>query len=356
MAEIPPKRRKVEMPNRLYKESDRMTPMPYQSALNLRETEYAIKLIKDSFERRLAENLHLQRVSAPLFVVPESGLNDTLSGHERAVSFDVRETGKVAEIVHSLAKWKRFALKRYGFSRDEGLYTDMNAIRREETADALHSLYVDQWDWELVIDKCERNFDTLSTAVKRIYAALMKTQKTLLLAYPQLGEAFDLPDEIDFVTSQQLEDRYPDLTPSERENAYAREHHAFFLSQIGGALASGKPHDGRAPDYDDWSLNGDILLYHPWLDRAFEISSMGVRVDEEALVRQLAIADCEERVALPFHKALLAGDLPYTIGGGIGQSRLCMFMLKKIHIGEVQVSLWPDEMVEACARDGIALL
>ena len=294
-------------------------------------------------------------MSAPLFVEPESGLNDTLNGVERPVSFGIKEQAdREVEIVHSLAKWKRYALKRYGFHHGEGLYTDMNAIRRDEDTDNLHSLFVDQWDWEKIIDKEERNFDTLKENVRRVYDALRYTEKYMSEKYGYIKPI--LPDEIYFLTSQELEDMYPDKTPKERENEIVRLKGAVFLMQIGGDLASGEPHDGRAPDYDDWSLNGDILVYYPVLDMALELSSMGIRVDEEALVRQLAIRGCPERAQLPFQRALLDGKLPYTIGGGIGQSRICMFFLRKAHVGEVQSSIWPQGILEACEEKGVWLL
>ena len=330
-------------------------PEGYRSEMDILETEKAIKLLKDGFEAQLAQRLSLTRVSAPLFVLPQSGLNDNLSGVERPVSFDLRyDNGRVAEVVHSLAKWKRYALKRYHVPVGQGLYTDMNAIRRDEVTDNLHSLYVDQWDWEMVIRREERTVETLKRVVNDIYAAFLSMEKTVCEKYPFLERK--LPDEITFLTTQELEDRYPDLTGSERESMAAREYGAVFLMQIGGALRSGKPHDGRAPDYDDWQLNGDILFYYPVLGRALEVSSMGIRVDEDALRHQLEVSGCTDRAELPFQKALLAGELPYTIGGGIGQSRLCMFFLNKAHIGEVQASLWPDEMVERCAEAGIDLL
>ena len=315
--------------------SQLIIPENYHSDLDIRETEIAIKYVKDYFERELANQLNLTRVSAPLFVEPESGLNDTLNGVERPVSFGVKEQNdKPMEIVHSLAKWKRLALKRYGFHHGEGLYTDMSAIRRDEDTDNLHSIYVDQWDWEKIISKGERNLHTLKTIVRRVYDALRYTEKYMSEKYGYIRPI--LPDEIKFVTTQELEDRYPDLTPKERENKAAKEYGALFLMQIGGDLASGEPHDGRAPDYDDWKLNGDILVYYPVLDQALELSSMGIRVDEDSLLKQLQIRGCLERAELPFQKALINGELPYTVGGGIGQSRICMFFLRKAHIGEVQ--------------------
>ena len=320
---------------------------------NIIETEVAIKFIKDVFERELARNLNLTRVSAPLFVFPESGLNDNLNGVERPVAFDVLDIGRDVEVVHSLAKWKRMALAKYGFSDGEGLYTDMNAIRRDETLDALHSIYVDQWDWEKIISPSARNFDTLKAAVNSIYSALLSTEAALS---ERFGTASVLPKKIEFMTTAQLEAEYPDLSPKERENAVTKRLGAVFLMQIGAPLKDGVPHDGRAPDYDDWLLNGDILLWDEPLSRAFEISSMGIRVDEAAMRRQLAAAGCEDRAALPFHRALLSGELPQTMGGGIGQSRICMFLLGKHHIGEVQASVWPESMVEECEKQGIHLL
>lgn len=320
---------------------------------NIIETEVAIKFIKDVFERELARNLNLTRVSAPLFVFPESGLNDNLNGVERPVAFDVLDIGRDVEVVHSLAKWKRMALAKYGFADGEGLYTDMNAIRRDETLDALHSIYVDQWDWEKIISPSARNFDTLKAAVNSIYSALLGTEAALS---ERFGTASVLPKKIEFMTTAQLEAEYPDLSPKERENAVTKRLGAVFLMQIGAPLKDGVPHDGRAPDYDDWLLNGDILLWDEPLSRAFEISSMGIRVDEAAMRRQLAAAGCEDRAALPFHRALLSGELPQTMGGGIGQSRICMFLLGKHHIGEVQASVWPESMVEECEKQGIHLL
>ena len=330
-------------------------PQGYQSALDIRETEVAIKKVKDFFEKALAANLNLTRVSAPLFVDPDSGLNDNLNGVERPVSFDILEqNGRVAEIVHSLAKWKRHALGRYGFAHGEGLYTDMNAIRRDEETDNVHSLFVDQWDWERIIDKEERNVDTLKTIVNKVYQALMETEDYMAMQYDYIKKS--LPEQITFVTTQELEDRYPDKTPKEREYEAVKEYGAIFLMQIGDKLASGEPHDGRAPDYDDWQLNGDLLFWHEPLQCALEVSSMGIRVDETALDKQLTEAGCDDRRELPFQKAILNKELPYTIGGGIGQSRICMFFLRKAHIGEVHVSLWPKEMQEEAAKGGIPLL
>ena len=329
-------------------------PNGYKSELNLRQTEHAIKKVKDFFERDLAIQLNLNRVSAPVFVESDSGLNDTLNGYERPVDFDLGESGKRCEIVHSLAKWKRVALAEYGFGAGEGLYTDMTAIRRDEETDNIHSIYVDQWDWERVITREERNLDTLMLTVNRIYRALRHTEKYIREDYNFIDRL--LPEHITFVTSQELEDKYPDLTPKEREHAAAREYGAVFIMQIGGALRSGKRHDGRAPDYDDWQLNGDIIVYYPVLDIGLELSSMGIRVDEVSLMRQLEASGCTDRVSLPYHKALLEGRLPYTVGGGIGQSRMCMFFLRKAHIGEVQSAIWPEETRIECAKRGIQLL
>ncbi|MCI5603340.1 MAG: aspartate--ammonia ligase [Clostridiales bacterium] len=332
-----------------------LIPAGYSSALSIRETEIAIKLVKDYFERVLAEELNLTRVSAPLFVRPESGLNDNLNGVERPVSFGIKEQDdREVEIVHSLAKWKRQALKRYGFHSGEGLYTDMNAIRRDEDTDNIHSIFVDQWDWEKIISKEERNPETLKATVQKVYTALKRTESYIASQYNYIHEF--LPAEISFITSQELEDMYPDCTPKEREYKIAKLKGAIFIMQIGDKLASGEKHDGRAPDYDDWKLNGDIIVYYPVLDIALELSSMGIRVDEIALKEQLDKAGCPERAELPFQKAILDKELPYTIGGGIGQSRICMFYLRKAHIGEVQASIWPDAINECAAENGITLL
>lgn len=329
-------------------------PEHYRSKLDIMQTEIAIKLIKDTFERELALALDLVRVSAPLFVRPESGLNDDLNGTERPVSFDILAMGADVQIVHSLAKWKRLALKKYGFGCGSGLYTDMNAIRRDEELDNLHSVYVDQWDWEMVISPAQRTTDFLQETVRAIVKALRKTQKKLCDSFPILTGV--VPEQIHFVTSQQLEDKYPDLTPKQREDAVCKEHGLVFLMQIGGVLKSGSPHDGRAPDYDDWNLNGDILLWYPPLGRAVEITSMGIRVDAPTLEDQLEKSGKQERKELLFHKMLLEGKLPLTMGGGIGQSRICMLLLEKIHIGEVHASVWPDEMVAACEKHHVHLL
>lgn len=329
-------------------------PAGYKADLNLHDTQIAIKTVKDFFQQTLAQKLNLLRVSAPVFVNPASGLNDNLNGVERPVSFDIKGQDQEAEIVHSLAKWKRYALKKYGFKEGEGLYTDMIAIRRDEDLDNIHSVYVDQWDWEKVISKESRNMDTLIQTVRAIYSALRKTEKYMAVQYDYIEEF--LPREISFVTSQELADMYPECTPKEREYKIAKEKGAVFLMQIGKALRDGKPHDGRAPDYDDWELNGDILVYYPVLDIALELSSMGIRVDEKSLDRQLSLAGCDDRRELDFQKAILSGELPYTIGGGIGQSRICMFFLRKAHIGEVHVSLWPEEMIAQARETGIELL
>ena len=330
-------------------------PEGYKSPRTIRETEIQIKEVKDFFEVALAKALNLTRVSAPLFVTPESGLNDNLNGVERPVKFGIKESNdKEVEIVHSLAKWKRMALKKYGFSRGEGLYTDMTAIRRDEDTDNLHSIYVDQWDWEKIIDKAERTEDTLKSTVRAIYGAIEETEDYLCNKYSEIERI--LPSDITFVTTQELEDRWPDLTPKERENEITKEHGAVFLMKIGGALLSGEKHDGRAPDYDDWQLNGDILAYFPVLNSSIELSSMGIRVDEDSLKAQLKIAGCEERANLPFQKAILDKELPYTIGGGIGQSRICMFFLRRAHVGEVQSSIWKDGIVEYAAKNGVNLL
>ena len=332
-----------------------ITPAGYKPVLDLRETQVAIKEIKDFFQRELAKQLNLTRVSAPLFVLPESGLNDNLNGVERPVSFGILEQkDRKAEIVHSLAKWKRQALKEYGFQEGEGLYTDMSAIRRDEDTDNIHSIYVDQWDWEKIISKKDRTRETLESIVRSVYKALKVTEDYMAYEYEYIGRY--LPENITFVTTQELEDMYPDKTPKERENLITKEHGCVFLMKIGDKLASGEPHDGRAPDYDDWELNGDIIVYYPVLDIALELSSMGIRVDEDALRRQLKEAGCEERAEMDFQKALLNGKLPYTVGGGIGQSRICMFYLRKAHIGEVQSSIWPDDVLEEAASRGVYLL
>ena len=330
-------------------------PAGYKTPLSVYEMQRAIEFIKSNFQVNLGQALNLRRVSAPLFVREDSGLNDNLNGVERPVSFDIPDVGANGQVVHSLAKWKRLALKRYEFNVGKGLFTDMNAIRRDEEVDNLHSVYVDQWDWEKVISREDRNVNYLKQTVRAIVGAVAETNDALQIAFPSLHTQIDR--EVYFVTTQELEDRWPDLTPKERENAICREHHTVFLMQIGDNLKrSGKPHDGRAPDYDDWSLNVDILLYNQLLDSAFEISSMGIRVDEAAMDYQLNARGCNERRELPFHKMLLNGELPLTIGGGIGQSRLCMIMIGTCHIGEVQASLWDKETENVCADAGIMLL
>lgn len=333
---------------------DFILPDGYKPALNILDTEIAIKLIKDTFERELAKNLKLTRVSAPLFVESSSGLNDNLNGVERAVAFDIRETESEVQIVHSLAKWKRLALKRYNFEVGYGLYTDMNAIRRDEDLDNLHSVYVDQWDWEKIITDSQRSLDTLKEAVVQIVASLYESEKKLIWRYPSINPIID--KKVSFITSQELLDKYPNLTPKERENQICREYGTVFIMQIGDLLSNGERHDGRAPDYDDWSLNGDLLVWYPVIERAVELSSMGIRVDTDVLKYQLKKANCEDRAEMPFHKALLNGELPLTMGGGIGQSRICMILLHCAHIGEVQASLWPQEMIDNCMSRGINLL
>ena len=332
-------------------------PAGYTSLLSIYDTQKAISLLKRLFEDRLGALLNLQRVSAPLFVDEASGLNDNLNGYERPVSFDILRSEHRAQVVQSLAKWKRVALKRYGFFPGKGLYTDMDAIRRDEDElDNLHSVYVDQWDWEKVILPENRNLDYLKLTVMDIVTAICDTQDTMQAIYPQLQTLGKLERRVSFVTAQELEDRYPALTPKERENAWLREHKTAFIIGIGGKLKSGRPHDGRAPDYDDWALNGDIMVWNELLGCAFELSSMGIRVDPKSLDRQLTLAGCDERRELPYHKALLNGELPLTIGGGIGQSRLSMLLLGKAHIGEVQASIWDEATVKACGDAGVTLL
>jgi aspartate--ammonia ligase len=331
------------------------TQTRYTSKLNLIQTEVAIKQTKDFFESSLAEALNLTRVSAPILLKSGKGLNDNLNGVERMVSFeaiDIKNTN--IEIVQSLAKWKRMALARYGFSLDDGLYTDMNAIRRDEVLDHLHSIYVDQWDWEKIISKEQRNIETLKSEVQKIYQVFKNTEKHLHEFHPVLEPV--LPEDIYFITTQELETMYPELTPKEREDRIAKEYGAVFIMQIGGKLMSGETHDGRSPDYDDWSLNGDIIFWYPTLEQSIEVSSMGIRVDEDALKKQLKISNTEDRMSLEYHQAVLNRELPYTIGGGIGQSRICMFFLKKLHIGEVQVSVWNDQIIEECSKANITLL
>ena len=329
-------------------------PEGYKTPLSVYEMQRAIEFIKSNFQTNLSNALNLRRVSAPLFVEETSGLNDDLNGVERAVSFDIPDVGVNAQVVHSLAKWKRLALKRYEFNVGKGLVTDMNAIRRDEELDNLHSVYVDQWDWEKVIDRADRNVDYLKRTVRDIVNAVTETADALNIAFPSLHNR--LPREVFFLTTQELEDKYPDLTPKQREDAVCREHGVVFLMQIGKTLKSGVKHDGRAPDYDDWELNGDILYWNELLGRAFEISSMGIRVDPESLDRQLTLAGCDNRRGLPFHRMLLGGELPLTMGGGIGQSRLCMLLIGTAHIGEVQVSMWDEETRKTCEDHGILLL
>ena len=336
-------------------------PEGYTSRQNIMETEIAIKKVKDFFESHLSKELDLLRVSAPLFVIPESGLNDNLNGTERPVSFDTK-SGERVEIVHSLAKWKRMALYRYNIENHKGIYTDMNAIRRDEDTDFIHSYYVDQWDWEKIISKEDRNEEYLKEVVRKIYSVFKATEEYITTEYPKLTKK--LPEEITFtslynnldITAQELENKYPNLTPKNREHAAAKEYGAIFLMKIGGKLSSGEKHDGRAPDYDDWDLNGDIIFNYPLLGIGLELSSMGIRVDEKSLEEQLKIANCEDRRSLPYHQMILNKVLPYTIGGGIGQSRICMFFLDKLHIGEVQASIWSQEVHEICRQMNIKLL
>ena len=330
-------------------------PKNYESALSLHDTQVGIKTVKDFFQRLLAERLNLLRVSAPLFVDPASGMNDNLNGIERPVSFGIKEQNEYeAQVVQSLAKWKRYALKKYGFCEGEGLYTDMSAIRRDEITDNIHSIYVDQWDWEKIISRQDRNLDTLKDVVRTVYKVLRKTEKYMSIQYDYIEEI--LPHDIFFITTQELENMFPDYSPKEREYYIAKAKGAVCIMQIGDVLESGERHDGRAPDYDDWSLNADIVVYYPVLDIALELSSMGIRVDKDALLSQLEKAGCPERASLPFQKAVIEEQLPFTIGGGIGQSRICMFFLRKAHIGEVQSSLWPPEIAEEAEKNGIHLL
>lgn len=330
-------------------------PENYDPHLSVRETEDAIKFIRDTFQKEFGRQLNLERISAPLFVDKSSGLNDNLNGVERPVAFDALSIpGHEFEIVHSLAKWKRVALKEYGFKPGEGLYTNMNAIRRDETPDNLHSLYVDQWDWERVIKREDRNEETLKDIVRRIFTVFKHMEHEVWYRYPEAVKK--LPEDITFIDTEELLRRYPDKTAKERENLITKEYGCVFLMRIGDKLSDGKPHDGRAPDYDDWQLNGDILFWYDLLDCAIELSSMGIRVDETSLSEQLKKSGCEERAALPYHKALLNGELPCTIGGGIGQSRLCMLLLNRAHVGEVQAGIWPEDMRTACREKGITLL
>ena len=326
----------------------------YQSKLSIQETQAAIQFLRHKFETELCDALDLNRASAPMFVNVKSGLNDNLNGVERPVTFDVLETGEVMEIVHSLAKWKRYALHEYGIGVHKGIYTDMNAIRRDEKCDAIHSLYVDQWDWEKVITREDRTEEYLKQVVRDIYGAIKMTSKAVQRRYPELKDI--LPDEITFVTTQELEDRWPDYTDKQKERAIAKEHGAVFLMKIGCKLKSGKKHDGRAPDYDDWQLNGDLLVYYPQLDIALELYSMGIRVDEVSMMKQLEEYNALDRLKYDFHQNIINCKLPLTIGGGIGQSRLCMFLLQKMHIGEVQSSVWPQSEIDYCKENGINLL
>ncbi len=329
-------------------------PKNYKAPLDLYRTQRAISFIKQTFQDKLARALNLKRVSAPLFVTEASGLNDNLNGTERPVSFDIPDAGEIGQVVHSLAKWKRLALKEYGFHVGYGLYTDMNAIRRDEELDNIHSIYVDQWDWEKVITKEQRTLEYLKETAKTIVDVICDTHEALLAEFPELKT--EICRDMAAVTTQELEDMYPSLSPKEREDTFLKEHKTALIMQIGGKLKSGKPHDGRAPDYDDWMLNGDIMFYNDVLGRAFEISSMGIRVDENSLDTQLSVSGCDARRELPFHKMLLAGELPLTVGGGIGESRLCMLMIGSAHIGEVQSSIWDKNTVEICKKSGITIL
>ncbi|MBO4694378.1 MAG: aspartate--ammonia ligase [Clostridia bacterium] len=331
-----------------------ITPAGYKPKMSVRETEKAIKFVKDTFQRQFVKSFDFERLSAPLFVKSKTGVNDDLSGTERAVRFDVKEQGVDVEIVHSLAKWKRLALHKYGFSLGEGIYTDMNAIRRDDNCDNYHSIYVDQWDWEMVIDKKQRTVDFLKMIVSRIVSTICETLEETKKQFPVID--LKLNREVFFITSQELLDMYPDKTAKERENLIAEQYGTVFIMNIGGELSDGKPHDLRAPDYDDWSLNGDIFFWDEILQSGIEISSMGIRVDADSLVAQLKLANAEDRLQHKYHQGIINGELPLTIGGGIGQSRLCMLLLQKAHIGEVQVSLWPDEMREQCKEANIVLL
>ncbi len=330
-------------------------PKDYDPRLNVRETQNAIKFIRDHFQKEFGKKMNLERISAPLFVTKSSGLNDNLNGVERPVAFDIKDLpGEYAEVVQSLAKWKRYALKRYGFNPGEGLYTNMNAIRRDEELDNLHSCYVDQWDWELVIKKEDRTVEKLQEVVRKIVKVIKHMEHSVWYKYPEAVAR--LPEEVFFITSEELLQRYPGCSAKERENRICSEYGCVFVMQIGDKLSNGEKHDGRSPDYDDWSLNGDLLYWFEPLGIALEISSMGIRVDEKALLEQLEKAGCPERASLPFHRMLLDGELPYTMGGGVGQSRLCMLLLNRCHVGEVQASLWPPEMIEECEKNNIILL
>ena len=332
----------------------KILPKHYESLLGIRETELAIKTVKDTFERTFADVMSLERISAPMFVESGSGVNDDLNGVERPVRFDVRGKERQVEVVHSLAKWKRMALKKYGYLPGEGIYTDMNAIRRDEELDNLHSIYVDQWDWERVITGELRNLDYLKSTVYDIVLAIKKTEIQICTAFDGIDPI--VSEDVFFITSEELRQRFPRLTPKQREAAVCREHRTVFIMKIGAPLADGMPHDGRAPDYDDWELNGDLIVYYPVLDCPVELSSMGIRVNERSLMAQLELSGHTERMDLPYHRALLSGELPLTVGGGIGQSRLCMVLLHKAHIGEVQASVWDEATLRWCAENGIALL
>ena len=336
--------------------SAKILPEVYHPIFPGIEAQKAIKLIKDTFERRLAEILNLTRVSAPLMVPSDTGVNDMLNGYERPVEFQVKETHRNLQIIQSLAKWKRIALKRYGFEQNTGLYTDMNAIRRDEDTDNIHSIYVDQWDWEKIIKKEDRTMDYLKKTVEDIFQTFKLTEEVLINAYPEKKLEKTLPDKISFITSQELENLYPEKSPKEREHLIAKEKGAVFISQIGKKLKSGKSHDGRSPDYDDWELNGDIIFWYEPLNISLELSSMGIRVDKKSLEKQLKEAKAEDRKKLMYHKMLLNDELPLTIGGGLGQSRICMYFMKVVHIGEVQSSIWPEEMVREFKRKGIEFL
>ena len=336
--------------------STKIIPLVYKPIFEKLEAQKAIKLIKDTFERILAAKLNLTRVSAPLMVPSDTGVNDLLNGYERPVEFDVKETKRKLQIVQSLAKWKRIALKRYGFNPGEGLYTDMNAIRRDEDTDNIHSIYVDQWDWEKIITKEQRTEEYLRKTVREIFEVFKQTEDALIEAFPEKKLKRTVPNDISFISSQELEDLYPDKRPKEREHLITKEKGAVFITQIGKKLKSGKSHDGRSPDYDDWELNGDILLWYEPLGISIELSSMGIRVDQESLDRQLKESGEEKRRELLFHKMLFNGELPLTIGGGLGQSRICMYFMKTVHIGEVQSSVWPEEMIQEFREKGIEFL
>jgi aspartate--ammonia ligase len=336
--------------------SAKIVPLVYKPIFEKLEAQKAIKLIKDTFEEKLAKALNLTRVSAPIMVPSDTGVNDLLNGYERPVEFDVKETKRKVQIVQSLAKWKRIALKRYGFEPGAGLYTDMNAIRRDEDTDNLHSIYVDQWDWEKIITKEQRNYEFLQKVVRDIFEVFRQTEEVFIQAFPEKKLERTVPKEISFISSQELEDLYPDKRPKEREHLITKEKGAVFITQIGKKLKSGQVHDGRSPDYDDWELNGDILLWFEPLQISIELSSMGIRVDKESLEKQLKEAEAEDRKELLFHKMLLNGELPLTIGGGLGQSRICMYFMKTVHIGEVQASIWPEEMVQQFRKKGIEFL